>query len=90
MTNIEVIETEVVPAEVRIPIAKPSGWMAFYCPSSSMPPYWMQVIPEIVQGTVRDVYRCPYPLFTTKDEAVEQAMKSMSNGGTVKVFKIEL
>ena len=91
--NTPVNVIEVTPSkteELRIPYAKAQGWMAFTSIGSD--PDAMQVWSQVygLHNAERDMYRCPYPLFPTRDDAVAAAMKMLPNGGSVKLFKVEL
>ena len=80
-------------AEIVITMARPSGWMAWY--SSAQPDYtggvmWMQATLFYDASNKRDPYRCPYPLFETRQEAIDACAKSLPNGGQIRVVKITL
>ena len=89
MTNdIELTEVpESAPTELLVQKPKAGGYLAFYTCDGD---YWMQACPMCPVGTWADTRRFPYPLFQTKDEAIEQAKKSLPNGGKIKLWKIEL
>ena len=79
--------------EIIIKTARPSGYMAWY--SSATPDYtggqyWMQATLFFDASNKRDPYRCPYPLFESRQEAIDACAKSMPNGGQIRVVKITL
>ena len=82
----------VVATEMRIPPAKASGYMAWYSTNVDVDGqhYWMQATNAYDALQTRDPYRCPYPLFATREEAIASCAKSLSNGGTVKIVGIDL
>lgn len=80
-------------AEIIITPARASGWMAWY--SSANPDhtggyYWMQGYGAPDLNGKRDPYRCPYPLFETRQDAIDACAKSMPNGGQIRMVKITL
>jgi len=84
--NIKTIEPTI--EEVCLPKAKSGGWTMFYrYPDSS---YWMHGIPPFDSNGIRDTIRFPYPLFMSKDEALDEARKRLAHGGDVKLFKVDL
>ena len=75
-------------AEVLITEARPSGWMAWYRYSTSE--YFMVAYGNF-DNNQRDSYRCPYPLFPTREDAIEAARFSLRDrGGEVRVVQITL
>lgn len=90
----EVIEIKELPvakaAEVILPNAKAQGWMAWYAPGSVESPYWMQAYPGVEQIGARDPYRCPHPLFISREDALAACAKALPNGGQCRIVKIEL
>lgn len=80
-------------AEIVITMAKPTGWMAWYSgasPDYTGGQYWMQATLFVDLQNKRDPYRCPYPLFETRQEAIDACAKSLPNGGQIRVVKITL
>lgn len=94
MSNtIEIIDSPAaVASEVIVIAAKAQGWMAWYATGSIESPYWMQMFPmdNPAGSRSRDHYRCPYPLFRTREDALEACEKALPNGGKCRVVKIEL
>jgi hypothetical protein len=90
--SISIKESDVKASEVLIPAAKSSGWMAWYSinRNSAGAHYWSQAPCPYDPGTTRDPWRCPYPLFETRDAAIESCAKSLANGGTIRVVRIDL
>ena len=89
--TIEIIEAPApTVTKLKVQLLKAQGWMAFGASSVNAPQMWMQVIPAFVNGQVRDTYRCPWPLFENRAEAIAAAEKTLPNGGIVKLFKVEL
>ncbi len=75
--------------EVIITEARPSGWMAWYRFSQS--DYFNQVYDHAAASSARDYYRCPYPLFPTREDAIESARHCLrERGGEVRVVKVTL
>lgn len=74
--------------EAIVPQVKPSGWLLFIRYPNTM--NWMYGYPDFDAGWTRDTIRWPYPLFKSKDEAMDKARKQLTNGGDVKLFKIDL
>ena len=88
---IEVIEEQAVVTEVILPQAKSEGYMAWYCISNpGFSGVWTQAYPGVEPIGERDQYRCPYPLFVTREKAIEACGKMLPNGGTCKIVKITL
>lgn len=80
-------------AEIVITMARPSGWMAWY--SYGSPDYmggklWTQATLFFDAAQKRDPYRCPYPLFETRQDAIDACAKSLPNGGQIRVVRITL
>ena len=76
-------------AEVIITEARPSGWLAWFrfAPSD----YFMQVYDTPSLKLDRDYYRCPYPLFPTKEIAIDAARHAMrERSGEVRIVKVTL
>lgn len=90
MTNaIEISESVGEVKEVILPAAKAEGYMAWT--SSACPPYyWSQAYMDAKDIGTADPYRCPYPLFPTREKAIEACARSLPNGGTCKIVKITL
>jgi hypothetical protein len=84
--DIKISTQQLAAEEVIVPEAQPSGWLLFYRYPNTRA--WSYGIPDY-DGN-RDTIRYPYPLFKTKDEAMNQARKSLPHGGDVKLFKIDL
>ena len=90
MTNsIEVLEDSVVAKEVIFPPAIAEGYMA-WTTSSNPPHYWQQAYMNANEMGKNDPYRCPYPLFPTREMAIEACARALPNGGTCKIVKITL
>jgi hypothetical protein len=92
MTQDEIIEVKEGIAqkatEVLINEPKPSGWMAWY--RTHPHSYFSQVYTDF-DFTKRDFYKCPAPLFVSKEEAIAAARKTMGNqGGEIRLVKVEL
>ena len=88
MSDIEVIENETPqPVELHVAKAKAGGYLCFYSCDSD---YWMQCTPMHPVGVWSDTRRFPYPLFESKDDAIDTAKKYMPNGGKVKLWRLEL
>lgn len=88
--EIEVKEAAAEPAvEVLITEARPSGWMAWYrCGPSD---YFNQVYDPPSLKLDRDYYRCPYPLFPTREDAIAAGRHAMrERGGELRVVQIRL
>lgn len=90
--TIEVVEATPKAAEHVVPVAKAAGWLAFHSPNPNADGThcWQQATIPYDPGYVRDMYRCPYPLFATKQDALDSCAKSLSNGGSIRLFRIEL
>ena len=89
--SIEVKELpEVKASEVIIQPAKSGGWMAWYAQGSSAQAYWMQAYPAPDTTGIRDMYKCPYPLFPNREDAVTACEKALPSGGQCRIVKISL
>lgn len=76
-------------AEVIIAEARPVGWMAWYRYSPT--DYFSQVFDTPSIKIDRDYYRCPYPLFPTREDAIDAARYNLrERGGEVRVVRITL
>jgi hypothetical protein len=89
MSNIELTQGTAKPAQTTL-IQPPeaSGWMCWYrmSPTTS----WSQVY-EYRFNHIRDQYRCPYPLFETREDALESGRRCLgSSGGELKTIHIQL
>jgi hypothetical protein len=74
--------------EVIINQPKPSGWMAWYRMSPQA--YFSQVYGDF-NYSERNFFKCPYPLFESRAEAISAAQKIMRNeGGEIRLVKVEL
>ncbi len=74
--------------EVHITEARPSGWMAWYRFSPSE--YFMVAYGNF-DHPARDAFRCPYPLFPTREDAIDAARQGMlERGGEVRVVQVTL
>lgn len=90
MTNaIEVIEDSAEAKEVIFPPAKAEGYMA-WTTSANPPYYWQQAYMNPTEMGQNDPYRCPYPLFPTRELAIAACARALPNGGTCKIVKITL
>ena len=75
-------------AEVIVNQPKPSGWMAWY--KLSPQAYFSQVYGNF-DYSKRDFFKCPPPLFESREEAIAEARKTMKNeGGEIRLVKVEL
>jgi hypothetical protein len=89
MSDIELTQGTTKPAQTTI-IQPPeaAGWMCWY--RSSQMTYWLQVYDHRTQET-RDNHRCPYPLFETRELALESGRRCLgSSGGELKTVYIHL
>ena len=89
MNDIEVSQGPTTPAQTTI-IQPPqaAGWMCWYRTASTT--YWSQVYDHRTNET-RDYYRCPYPLFETRELALESGRRCLgSTGGELKTVYIQL
>lgn len=73
-------------AVVAIPEPQPSGWLAWSRFSAGEP--WTFAYGDI--SLQRDPYRCPSPLFETREAAIAAARKYMSRGGEIRVVRVAL
>jgi len=74
--------------EVIVNEPKPSGWMAWYRISPQA--YFSQVYGDFDYSR-RNFFKCPPPLFESREEAIAQARKTMKNeGGEIRLVKVEL
>lgn len=87
--SIEIKEgTSSAPAEVVIREATPTGYMAWYRPSNTS--YFNNVI-SFKPNETKDYHRCPYPLFETREDAIEAAKYALhGTGGEVRIVKVTL
>lgn len=70
MNEIELTEGSASPpVKALVQEAQAGGWIAWYrtSPQSS----WSMVYDNNCANRIRDNYRCPHPLFPTKEEAIE-------------------
>ena len=75
-------------AEVIVNQPKPSGWMAWYRLSPQT--YFSQVYGNF-DYSKRDFFKCPSPLFESREEAIAEARKTMKNeGGEIRLVKVDL
>jgi hypothetical protein len=87
--SIEVIEDIAIATEVILQPSKVEGYMAWT--AGQFPPYyWSQAYAGVEQPGERDPYKCPYPLFPTREKALEACTKALPQGGTCKLVKIVL
>jgi len=70
--------------------SKAEGYMAFITAGQFPPHYWSQAYGALEQPGERDPYKCPYPLFPTREKALEACAKALPQGGTCKLVKIVL
>ena len=92
MTQDEIIEVKEGVAqkatEIIVNQPKPNGWMAWYRMSPQA--YFSQVYTNFDYAK-RDFFKCPAPLFESKEEAIAEARKAMRNeGGEIRLVKVEL
>jgi hypothetical protein len=89
MTNeIKVIDDRIAAEEYIIPQAKAEGYMAWYSPNINGPHYWSQAFGPVEPVGERDPYKCPYPLFPTREKAIEAASRTLQQGGICKIVRI--
>ena len=90
MTNeIKVIEDEVKAEEYILQQSNAEGYIVWYSPNPPGGPHmWTLVWPGMEQPGERDPYKCPSPLFMTREKAIEGATKSLPQGGICKVVRI--
>lgn len=75
-------------AEVYITEARPSGWLAWYRFGPS--DYFLAAYGNF-DNHIRDSYRCPYPLFPTREDAIQAAREGLrERGGEVRVVQVTL
>ena len=89
MSDIELTQATAKPAQTTL-ISPPeaAGWLCWY--RSSPTTYWSQVY-EHQANQIRDYYRCPYPLFETREVAIESGRRCLgSSGGELKTVHIQL
>jgi hypothetical protein len=87
MTDIEVIEETPKPAtELLVPKPVAGGTLAFYSHDGDT---WAQATPIYPVGAWPDGRRFPFPLFPTREDAVEACKKYMPLGGKIKLWRIE-
>lgn len=90
MTNtIEIIEDLPDVKEIILSQAKAEGYMA-WATSTQPPHYWVQAYMNSTDMGQNDPYRCPYPLFPTRELAIAACTRSLPHGGTCKIVKIVL
>jgi hypothetical protein len=90
MTNaIEVSEYSAQAKEVILPMAQAEGYMA-WTTSTQPPHYWQQAYMNPTEMGNNDPYRCPYPLFPTREIAIAACARALPNGGICKIVKITL
>lgn len=88
MSNIEVKEVQVEhAAEIAVGPPKAAGWMAFCRPAAGGT--WMQVY-EQHPAPPRDFHRCPYPLFQTREAAIQAGQAQLPSGGELRLAFIQL
>jgi hypothetical protein len=79
-TEIEVTEGSASPpAKVLVQDAQAGGWLAWYRTNSQST--WSMVYDNNSANKTRDSYRCPYPLFATKEEAIEAGKQCFYGAG---------
>lgn len=75
-------------AEVIITEARPQGWMAWYrfAPSE----YFNQAYGNF-DNSQRNYFRCPYPLFPTREDAIDAARAYLrERSGEIRVVQVTL
>lgn len=76
-------------AEIIINQARPGGWMAWY--RFGQTDFFNQVYEKPNNNMDRDYYRCPYPLFTSRDDAIDAAKYQLrGRGGEIRVVQVTL
>ena len=75
--------------EVHVREATPQGYIAFVRPNNTGT--YFQWVTGFEPNELRDYYRCPYPLFESKEKAMEAVKKYLSgNGGEARIIKVTL
>lgn len=75
--------------EVVITEARPSGWLAWYRYGAN--DTFMQAYDKPSGNSERDHHRCPYPLFPSREDAIDAAKYYLrGRGGEVRVVKVTL
>ena len=92
MTQDDIIEikegTSQTSVEVIVNQPKPSGWMAWY---RILPQAYFSQVYGNFDYSKRDFFKCPPPLFESREEAIAEARKTMKNeGGEIRLVKVEL
>lgn len=87
--DIEVTEGQATAAaQVIVTQPRPTGWMAFYRYDKTN---YFSHASDPNLGTARNYFRCPYPLFETKDAAIEAAKYWLRDqGGEVRLVEVRL
>jgi hypothetical protein len=89
MSDIEVSQATAKPAQTTL-ISPPeaAGWMCWYRTQTTT--YWSNAYDHRFNES-RDYLRCPYPLFETRELALEAGRRCLgSSGGELKTVHIQL
>ena len=89
MSDIELTQATAKPAQTTL-ISPPeaAGWLCWYRTSTST--YWSNAYDHRINER-RDYHRCPYPLFETREAALESGRRCLgSSGGELKTVHIQL
>jgi hypothetical protein len=89
MSDIEVSQGTTKPAQTTI-VQPPeaSGWLCWYRTSSTT--YWSNAYDHRIDQN-RDYHRCPFPLFQTREDAIESGRRCLGSiGGELKTIHIQL
>lgn len=85
---IEVIEDSAEAKEIILAPAKAEGYMAWYSSNANGPHCWNQAFEFTDSAVIRDQYRCPYPLFPTRELAIATCARYLPQGGICKLVRI--
>ena len=92
MTQDEIVVSESIAAssvEVHITEARPAGFMAWYRYADHE--YFNHVCYLPDQSLSRDYYRCPYPMFPSKQDAIEAAKFALhGRSGEIRIVQVTL
>ena len=88
--DIEVKESvSEAPVEVHVREATPQGYIAFVRPNSTGT--YFQWVTGFEPNELRDYHRHPYPLFESKEKAMEAVKHYLrGNGGEARIVKVTL
>lgn len=88
--TIKIMDDEAKTEEILLLPVKAEGYLAFYCMSTNDvgANMWCMATVPYDPGQARSLYKHPYPLFVSRDEAIESCKKSLPDGGKMKIVKI--